>query len=87
MSLHQNQYIRYFIGHTGKVVTLNKSPVQDVFITGALDRTILMWDLRTPECEGYISEVGRWPLATYDPQGLVLAIGINSETIKLFDLR
>jgi len=27
------------------------------------------------------------PVAAFDPDGLVLAAGINSETLKLFDIR
>lgn len=27
------------------------------------------------------------PVATFDPEGLIFAAGINSDTIKLYDLR
>lgn len=27
------------------------------------------------------------PIAAFDPEGLIFAAGINSETVKLYDLR
>ena len=34
-----------------RVVTLNMSPVDDTFISGSLDKTIRIWDLRSPNCQ------------------------------------
>jgi len=86
LSLHDNKYIRYFPGHTKKVVTLCMSPIDDTFISGSLDKTVRLWDLKSPTCQGMMSLVGR-PVAAFDPEGLIFAAGINSETVKLYDLR
>lgn len=86
LSLHDNKYIRYFTGHTKKVVSLCVSPIEDMFVSGSLDKSLRLWDLRSPNCQGYINVMGR-PVAAFDPEGLVLAAGINSETLKLFDVR
>lgn len=86
LSLHDNKYIRYFPGHTKKVVTLCMSPVDDTFLSGSLDKTIRLWDLRSPNCQGLMHLVGR-PVANFDPEGLIFAVGINSESVKLYDLR
>ena len=77
LSLHDNKYIRYFSGHTKKlvslnsttictsatiqcctcnisnfrVVTLNMSPIDDTFLSGSMDKTIRLWDLRSPNCQ------------------------------------
>jgi COMPASS component SWD2 len=86
LSLHDNKYIRYFPGHTKKVVTLCMSPIDDTFLSGSLDKTIRVWDLRSPNCQGLMNLPGR-PVTSYDPEGLIFAAGINSEYIKLYDLR
>ena len=52
MSLHDNKYLKYLRGHTAKVVSLSVSPVDDTMISGSLDRTVRLWDLRSPEAVG-----------------------------------
>ncbi|XP_063713618.1 WD repeat-containing protein 82-B-like [Symsagittifera roscoffensis] len=86
LSVHDNKYIRYFAGHSKKVVTLCMSPVDDTFLSGSLDKTIRLWDLRSTNCQGLMNLPGR-PVAAFDPEGLIFAAGINSEMIKLYDLR
>lgn len=86
LSLHDNKYIRYFQGHTKKVVTLSMSPIDDTFLSGSMDKTIRLWDLRSPNCQGLMHLPGR-PVAAFDPEGLIFAAGINSESLKLYDLR
>ncbi|XP_070558836.1 WD repeat-containing protein 82-like [Ptychodera flava] len=86
LSLHDNKYIRYFHGHTKKVVSLSMSPVDDTFLSGSLDKTIRLWDLRSPNCQGLMHLQGR-PVCSFDPEGLIFGAGINSEMIKLYDLR
>ncbi|VDI21932.1 WD repeat-containing protein 82-like [Mytilus galloprovincialis] len=86
LSLHDNKYIRYFPGHTKKVVALNMSPINDSFLSGSLDKTLRLWDLRSQNCQGLMHLSGR-PVAAFDPEGLIFAAGINSECVKLYDLR
>ncbi|KAK0410299.1 hypothetical protein QR680_005051 [Steinernema hermaphroditum] len=86
LSLHDNKYIRYFFGHTKQVVTLCMSPVDDMFLSGSLDRTIRLWDLRSQNCQGLMQVPSR-PIAAFDPEGLIFAAGLNSEVVKLYDLR
>uniref|UniRef100_A0A6M2DJP4 Putative histone H3 lys4 methyltransferase complex and rna cleavage factor ii complex n=1 Tax=Xenopsylla cheopis TaxID=163159 RepID=A0A6M2DJP4_XENCH len=86
LSLHDNKYIRYFQGHTKKVVSLCLSPIEDTFLSGSLDKSLRLWDLRSPNCQGLMHLAGR-PVAAFDPEGLVFAAGVNSESIKLYDLR
>lgn len=87
LSLHDNKYIRYFQGHTKKVVSLCMSPVDDSFMSGSLDKTIRIWDLRSPNCQGVMHSSGTRPVANFDPEGLIFAVGMNSECVKLYDLR
>jgi len=85
-SLHDNKYLRYFVGHNAHVVCVCMSPTDDVFLSGSLDKTVRLWDLRSPNCQGQMHMPGR-PVASFDPEGLIFAVGINSEVIKLYDLK
>lgn len=86
LSLPDNKYLRYFSGHQKSVVTLCMSPIDDTFLSGSLDKTIRLWDLRSQNCSGIMQTQGR-PVANFDPEGLIFAVGINSEYVKLYDLR
>lgn len=86
LSLHDNKYLRYFTGHTKRVMALHMSPMDDTFVSGSLDRTLRLWDLRSPNCQGLMHVNGR-PVAAFDPEGLIFAAGVDSEMVKLYDLR
>lgn len=38
LSLYDNRFLRFFNGHTDKVVSIAMSPTDDHFMTGSLDR-------------------------------------------------
>ena len=88
LSLHDNQYIRYFRGHRDKVVSLAMSPKEDTFISASLDRTIRLWDLRSPNCKGVLHtpEMARL-CAAFDPGGLIFVAATSDKTLKLYDVR
>lgn len=86
LCIENNKYIRYFSGHTKKVVTLCLCPKQDLFISGSVDNTLRLWDSRSPNCQG-LMHLSERPVAAFDPEGLIFATGLNSECIKLYDLR
>lgn len=96
LSLHDNKYLRYFGGHTAAVVSLDASPADDVFVSTALDRTLRLWDLRRPDATGVMQTMpaeggagggsGR-VVAAIDPEGMVFATGVNSECVRLYDMR
>ncbi|KAL6052932.1 WD repeat-containing protein 82 [Balamuthia mandrillaris] len=90
LSLHDNRYLRYFKGHRDRVVSLAMSPINDSFLSGSMDKTVRMWDLRTNACQGLLRHVER-PSVAFDAPGLIFAVSSNnsdaSTTVKLFDLR
>ncbi|TMS19686.1 WD repeat-containing protein 82 [Larimichthys crocea] len=86
LSLTDNKFIRYFPGHTARVIALSMSPVDDTFISGSLDKTIRIWDLRSPNCQGLTNPLGK-PVCSFDPDGLIFAAGVESQAIKLYDVR
>jgi len=86
LSLYDNRYLRYFKGHRDRVVSLAMCPINDMFLSGALDDTIRLWDLRTSACQGLLRRKGH-PTVAFDPQGMVFAIASAVNTVKLFDIR
>lgn len=86
LSLHDNKYIRYFIGHEKRVTTLSMSPSDDRFLSISLDNTVRLWSLREDKPLGKITINGP-ATASYDPEGLIFAVAQNSEYIKLYDTR
>ncbi|XWS44142.1 hypothetical protein CRYUN_Cryun15aG0019100 [Craigia yunnanensis] len=86
LSMYDNRYLRYFKGHKERVVSLCMSPVNDSFMSGSLDHSVRIWDLRVNACQGILRLRGR-PTVAYDQQGLVFAVAMEGGAIKLFDSR
>ncbi|CAG8502985.1 481_t:CDS:2 [Paraglomus brasilianum] len=85
LSVHDNKFISYFIGHKSQVVTLEMSPVDDTFLSGSVDDSIRLYDVRSHHCQGCLGVKGR-PSVGYDNKGLVFALGI-ADKVRLYDLR
>ncbi|TPX33021.1 hypothetical protein SmJEL517_g04009 [Synchytrium microbalum] len=89
LSLHDNQYLRYFRGHKAKVISLDICPVDDRFISSSLDGTVRLWDMRSSTCHGcvYLSNKLQGPIiVAYDPTGVICAFGLSgSRVILLYD--
>jgi len=87
MSTHDNSFIRYFKGHKSKVQSLEMSPVDDTFLSAAVDDTVRLWDLRSPSCQGHLNVVSH-PCVSYDPTGAVFAVMLNLKSaILMYDIR
>ncbi|KAG0746712.1 hypothetical protein G6F57_007732 [Rhizopus arrhizus] len=86
LSLYDNKYIRYFRGHKKRVTAVEMSPIDESFLTSSLDETVRLWDLRSSTGQGVIHAQGK-TLAAFDPQGLVFAVGINCNTVCMYDCR
>ncbi len=87
MNLKTKVFMRYFEGHENKVVSLQMSPQNDTFLSGSVDESIRLWDLRAPQAQGQMHVRGH-PVVAYDPTGKVFALAINERsTVLLYDLR
>jgi len=86
MSVRSNTYIRYFKGHRDRVVSLALSPDSDLFLSGAMDDSVRLWDLRSNACQGLMRRHGR-PAVQFAPQGLVFAVATGNNEIKMYDVR
>ncbi|PKU83046.1 Flagellar WD repeat-containing protein Pf20 [Dendrobium catenatum] len=86
LSMYDNRCLRYFKGHNKRVVSLCMSPINDSFMSGSLDHSVRIWDLRVNACQGILRLRGR-PSVAYDQQGLVFAVAMEGGAIKLFDSR
>ncbi|KAF8907341.1 WD40-repeat-containing domain protein [Gymnopilus junonius] len=84
-SLHDNKYLQYFRGHKDKVTSLEMSPIDDGFMSGSMDKTVRLWDLRTPTCRGLLP-LPSYPVTAYDSTGMVFAVAVNHYSrILLYD--
>ncbi|KAJ2057052.1 hypothetical protein GGI17_005858 [Coemansia sp. S146] len=94
LSYDTNQYIRYFVGHTQRVTSLQRSPTVATVLSAALDGVVNVWDLGsvkpastvTPACvDGSVEERGI--AAAYDPSGMVISVAVGSAELQLYDVR
>lgn len=86
LNIERNDFIKYYRGHEDMVVSLCVSPLDKRFISGGADGKLFLWDLRSEYAVGEMSVKGK-PIAAFDPEGLIFAIGLFSDRIKLYDAR
>eukprot|EP00929_Paragymnodinium_shiwhaense_P109226 TRINITY_DN75588_c0_g1_i1.p1 TRINITY_DN75588_c0_g1~~TRINITY_DN75588_c0_g1_i1.p1 ORF type:complete len:365 (+),score=92.50 TRINITY_DN75588_c0_g1_i1:98-1192(+) len=83
---HENKYLRLFRSHTGKLRSVSPHPYEDIFISGAADKLVLLWDLRQDRPVAKINGEGP-TVASFDQQGLVFAASVGQPRLHLFDTR
>ncbi|KAK4056379.1 hypothetical protein OIO90_002522 [Microbotryomycetes sp. JL221] len=87
MSLHDNKYLRTFKGHKQPIVSMAMSPKDDTFLSGAVNDTVKLWDLRQASALGSL-DIANHPSVAYDPSGMVFAVGLNlNSSISMYDRR
>lgn len=68
-------------------MSLCVSPTHDMFVSGSLDRTVKIWDLRSSRSNQGTIDVRGNPLQAFNPNGVVLAVGVDSKCLQLYDMR
>ncbi|KAK5136985.1 hypothetical protein LTR08_001492 [Meristemomyces frigidus] len=87
LSMHDNSFIRYFRGHTGRVTSLSVSPGGDQFLSAAMDNTVKLWDTRSPNPQGQLDLESPY-LTAYDPSASVIAVASPpAQALFLYDLK
>lgn len=87
LSMHDNSFIRYFRGHTGRVTSLALSPSGDHFLSASLDNTVKLWDCRSPNAQGQLEAESPY-LVAYDPGASVIAVASPpAQVVLLYDLK
>eukprot|EP00035_Acanthoeca_spectabilis_P020546 m.433483 g.433483 ORF g.433483 m.433483 type:complete len:309 (-) comp17581_c0_seq1:240-1166(-) len=86
LSLHDNKYLRYFVGHKARVTALSMSPISDQFLSASEDMSVRLWDLRSTNCSGVVQAQSR-TIGTFGPKGMIFAIGVGGNMVKLYDAR
>lgn len=80
-------FIRYFRAHTAPVTAIAVSPASDTFLSCALDDTVRLWSLNSPNPQGKLNLATPY-LAAFDPSATVIAIASPAtSSILLYDLR
>jgi len=69
-----------------RVQALAMSPQDDSFLSSSEDGTIRLWDIRSQMAQGLMRTQTNFSTVTYDPSGLVFAVGIRN-TVSLYDRR
>ncbi|KAJ1813896.1 WD repeat-containing protein 82, partial [Coemansia sp. RSA 2599] len=89
LSFETNQYLRYFVGHSGFVTSLQRNPEGNFLMSAAMDGTVRLWDLNVVNPTGTVDIGGRngGVSAAYDPSGMIVAVAVDSSQIQLLDIR
>lgn len=87
LSTHDNQFIRYFKGHTDTVTSIALCPSSDSFISCSRDNTVRIWNLQSANYQGLLRLHAPYH-AAYDPSATVIAIASPpTHSVLLYDIR
>lgn len=65
---------------------LQLSPTENRFVSCATDKSLRLWDISTPTPTGVL-HLPEKAVASFDPEGFVMAVMAGQDSLKLYDLR
>ncbi|KAL8692636.1 MAG: hypothetical protein Q9218_002369 [Villophora microphyllina] len=87
LSTHDNNYIRYFKGHSAAVTDLALSPSNDQLLSCSADNTVRLWTSKSQYAQARLNLATPY-LAAFDPTASVIAIAsASTSSILMYDLR
>lgn len=86
LSIETKMYGTYFVGHSDLVTSLCAHQSSKLFLSAGKDRTVRLWDTRSPRSVS-MATFDDAPLCAWEPSGALFAVGVNSQEIRMFDLR
>lgn len=79
--------VRIMDGHLGEIRCSALNPARTQALSGAEDRTVRLWDLKTGHCRLALAGHDHWVLAVaFGPDGRYAASGGRDNTVRLWDL-
>eukprot|EP00612_Vaucheria_litorea_P008502 CAMPEP_0171471916 /NCGR_PEP_ID=MMETSP0946-20130122/986_1 /TAXON_ID=109269 /ORGANISM="Vaucheria litorea, Strain CCMP2940" /LENGTH=358 /DNA_ID=CAMNT_0012001491 /DNA_START=18 /DNA_END=1095 /DNA_ORIENTATION=+ len=90
LSLYDNQFLKFFRGHGGKVTAIETNPSNETFLSSSEDRTVRLWSLSGNECLGILkfNTESVYPSVAYDPTGLVFIANVSlgdENILRMYD--
>ncbi|KAL0586976.1 hypothetical protein ABG067_003316 [Albugo candida] len=89
-SVFDNQFLRYYSGHTANVTSLMMHPTADEFLSASLDGTVRLWDLRCADTASLL-QADHGPVmhmsAAFDHEGVVFAVYSDDYMVRMYDAR
>ena len=97
-SIHENEIIKSFTGHTEILLSLEINNIDDYFLSTSKDQTLKLWHLDSnddlPEAVLDLSSKNTIAIGNFDPSGLVMAVvypesknGNSLNVLRLYDLK
>jgi len=84
----QQNLEQQFFGHSGDVMCLDIGQDRATYVTGSLDKTAMLWDIRTAEPQlsftGHTSDINA---IKYFPNNNAFATGSDDGSVRLYDIR
>ena len=79
--------LHYFSGHKDNITCLStNSRINSSFMTGSLDKTLRLWDVRVPQSVGGLS-YNSPPIGAFLPNRTTFLVGERSMVLKFYDMR
>lgn len=90
LSIEKYEYSKLFFGHTDRVTSMAVNLKDNTFLTGARDRSVLLWDIRTQSPQGTKKDLEDTPLVSWSPCGQMFSIAMETRENRMvcfYDLR